>query len=363
VQPANPDPAHPPGPGEAFFRVLLEDYSDVIVVLGEDGTIRYATPSAVALFGSGPIVGARLPDLVGDDARPGVARALDQMLGRPGSEPGAGEQTWQIAGRHGQAVHVQVRVSDLRAASAVGGVVLTLRDVTGQRRTEDELRHLAVHDELTGLPTRRLFADRAAHAVAVARRAGTTAAIMYADLDDFKAVNDTLGHAAGDELLVAAAARLAAAVRDSDTTARLGGDEFAVVLENLRGPAAAGTFADRVIHAFSAPFALAEGQVSIGVSIGVATSADADDAAGVVACADLALAAAKSAGKEAWRAYDPAMARTRAAGRPARATRAAELEFPDPRPGLAGRRPPGGTAGQRNRTGPDRQPPQATVPY
>jgi len=304
VEPAHPDPAHPPGPGAAFFRLLLEDYTDVIVVLGEDGTIRYATPSAAALFGQGPIIGARLPDLVGDRARPDVARAVDQMLGRGGPDPGPGGEIWQIAGRDGQDVHVQVRSSDLRRAPAVGGLVLTLQDVTGQRERENELRRLAYYDVLTGLPNRRLFAERAAHAVTMARRAGTTAAVMFADLDDFKAVNDTLGHAAGDELLAAAAARLARAVRESDTTARLGGDEFAVVLENLPGPAAAGAFADRVVQAFSDPFTLAAGQVTIGVTIGVATTADSADTASILAHADLALYAAKAAGKQAWRAYD-----------------------------------------------------------
>ena len=364
MQPAYPDPAHPPGPGEAFFRVLLEDYTDVIVVLGEDGTVRYATPSAAALFGQGSIIGAPLPDLVGDDARPEVARAVDQMLGRAGPDPGPGGETWQIAGRDGQDVHVQVRSSDLRGAPAVGGLVLTLRDVTGQRDLENELRRLASHDALTGLPNRTLFADRAAHAVALARRADTTAAVMFADLDDFKAVNDTLGHTAGDELLAAAAARLAGAVRESDTTARLGGDEFAVLLENLPDPAAAGAFAGRVVQAFSDPFTLAAGQVTVGVTVGVATTADSADTAGLLAHADLALYAAKTAGKRVWRAYDAAMTGSMPAPRETRAHAAevSNLAFPDPRPGMTGRRAPGGTAGPRNRTagGEDRQRPQIT---
>jgi diguanylate cyclase (GGDEF)-like protein/PAS domain S-box-containing protein len=364
VQPADPDPAHPPGPGEAFFRVLLEDYTDVIVVLGEDGAIRYATPSAAALFGRGPIIGARLPDLVGDDARPEVTHAVDRMLGRTGPDAGPGGETWQITGKDGRDVHVQVRSSDLRAVPAVSGLVLTLRDVTSQREHESELRRLASYDALTGLPNRTAFADRAAHAVALAYRTGTTAAVMLADLDDFKAVNDTLGHPAGDELLTAAAARLAGAVRESDTAARHGGDEFVMLLENLPGPAAAGAFADRTVQAFSAPFILAAGQVTIGVTIGVATTADSTDVEGLLAHADLALYAAKAAGKQAWRAYDAAMTGSMPAPGRTR-THAAEisnLEFPDPRPGTTGRRAPGKPAGPRNRTaaGEDRQRPQIT---
>lgn len=272
------------------------------MVLGDDGAIRYANAAAVALLGRGPVEGARLPDLVGDDARPEVAGAVGQMLDRTG--PGPGEQTWHIPGPHGQAVYLQVRVSDLRAATPVGGLLLTLRDVTGQLR-----------DEMTGLLGRRLFDDRAEHAVAVARRAGTTLAIVFVDLDDFGNVNTALGHPAGDELLAAAAARLAKVARPSDTIGRRGehADEFAVILENLRVPADARKFARRVVRAFSAPFDLAAGQVSISVSVGVATSADADTAAGILARADLAMLAVKRAGKGAWRAWDPAMARSPAA--------------------------------------------------
>jgi diguanylate cyclase (GGDEF)-like protein/PAS domain S-box-containing protein len=346
-----PDPAHPPGPGEAFFRVLLETQSDVIVVLAEDGAVRYATPSAAALFGEGSIIGARLPDLVGDDARPEVARALDQVLRRAGPDADPGEGTWQVAGRGGQALHLQVRISDLRGAPAVGGLVLILRDVTGQHEREHDLRRQASHDALTGLPNRALFADRAAHVVARASGTGTTAAVLYVDLDDFKEINDTLGHAAGDELLVAAAARLAGVAREHDTTARLGGDEFAMVLQDLPDPAAAGAFADRAVRAFSDPFALgAAGQVTVGVTVGVATTADSTDPDELRRYADLALYAAKAAGKGTWRAYSPAPPGGMPGGRPAR-TRPpgiSNLDFPDARPGI-GDRPPGTTPGPRNR--------------
>ena len=116
--------------------------------------------------------------------------------------------------------------------------MLTLRDVTEQRQLEEELKHQAFHDALTGLPNRLLFQDRIGAAVAAARRDGTTAGVLFVDLDDFKVVNDTMGHGVGDELLVAAAARLAGLVRESDTAARLGGDEFALLIDNAADPAA-----------------------------------------------------------------------------------------------------------------------------
>ena len=308
MEPADPGRPGAQLSGEGFFRALLEADRDVTVVLGEGGVIRYATPSAAMLLGPGPAVGARLADLVGDGARAVVDREVRQMLGGAWAapDPGEGEITWRIDGPGGRRVHVEVRCSDLPAAAA-GGIVLTLRDVTSQREREEKLRRMAFHDTLTGLPNRVLFADRAWHAVAVARRTGTTAAVLFIDLDDFKDVNDTLGHAAGDELLKATATRLARAVRESDTAARLGGDEFAAVLETLPSPAAAGAFAGRIVKAFGEPFPLEGGQASVGVSVGVATTADSPDADGILACADRALYVVKASGKGGWLPFDASM--------------------------------------------------------
>ena len=307
MHPADPDRAHPPGPGENFFRALLEEHTDIVVVLGEDGVIRYATPSAASLFGSGPIVGARLSDLVGEDARRDVAEEVDDMLSRPIPHPPDLEGIWQIAGRDGRNLSVAVRGSDLRGTPAVGGLVLTLRDVTAQRNRENELQRRVSYDRRTGLLNAEEFEKRAAHAVTLARGNGTTAALMFVDLDYFKVVNDTHGHLVGNELLAAAGARLDGAVRESDTTGRWGGDEFAVLLENLPGPASVAPFANRVVQAFSRPFALSVGQVAISVSVGVSTTADSADTAGLLDHADRALYAVKNAGRGAWQAYDDAM--------------------------------------------------------
>jgi diguanylate cyclase (GGDEF)-like protein/PAS domain S-box-containing protein len=351
-----PGPARPPGPGEAFFRVLIENSADVIILLGGDGTVRYATPSAAALFGAGPdIIGARLADLASESARDDVDGTVTRMLAGPGPAPDG--ETWRLTGADGQDMHVEVRGSDLRGASEVAGIMLTLRDVTAQRAAESDLRHRALHDALTGLPNRVAFADRARHAADMARRTATTAAVLYIDLDDFKSVNDTLGHQAGDELLQAVAGRLqAVARRGSDTAARLGGDEFAMISEGLPAPAAAGELAGRVVHAFSEPFSLHPGQdtveVRIGVSVGVATTADSGDIDEIHRCADLALYAAKAAGKQTWRAYDPTATAAMPAPAESRA-RAAEvsgLGFPDPRPGLAG---PGPRSGPVPRPAPE----------
>jgi diguanylate cyclase (GGDEF)-like protein/PAS domain S-box-containing protein len=288
---------------EAYFRTLVQDTSDAILIVGDDGMVRYATPSAATIFGNVIVEGVPLPDLVQDDEREDLGRALARMREHAGRRSYFEEL--RITRRDGVSVRVQVRCSDLRAESTVGGLVLTLRDVTEQHQLEEELKHRAFHDALTGLPNRLLFQDRAARGLAATRRGGTVAGVLFVDLDDFKVVNDTMGHSVGDELLVAAAARLSSVVRDSDMAARLGGDEFAVLVEGVPDSAAVDAFAERIVTAFGQPFTLAAGSVLSTATVGVATTQDSADVDELLRHADLALYAAKSAGKRQWRRYLP----------------------------------------------------------
>ena len=290
---------------EAYFRTLVQDTYDVILIVGDDGAVRYATPSAMSIFGNVSVEGRYLWDLVIDGGRDDVIRALTRMRRYVGNT--SGYEDWQIARRDGLSVQVQVRCSDLRGDSTVRGLVLTLRDVTEQRQLEDELKYRAFHDALTGLPNRLLFQDRAAHALARAKRDGTTIGVLFVDLDDFKVTNDTMGHSVGDQLLAAAAMRLSAMVQESDTAARLGGDEFALLIERFTDPAAVEAFAERVVRAFSEPFALADGSVLTTATVGVATTEDSADLDELLRHADLALYAAKTAGKRQWRRYLPVL--------------------------------------------------------
>jgi len=180
-----------------------------------------------------------------------------------------------------------------------------LRDVTEQHQLEEELKHRAFHDALTGLPNRLLFQDRAACGLVATRRDRTIAGVLFVDLDDFKLVNDTMGHSVGDELLVAAGARLSSVVRNSDMAARLGGDEFAVLVEGVADSAAVDAFAERIVTAFAEPFTLAAGSVLSTATIGVATTEESADVDELLRHADLALYAAKAAGKRQWRRYQP----------------------------------------------------------
>jgi len=290
---------------EELFKELVQDASDAILIIDDDDTVRYASPSASAIYGDVVIVGThvrRLAAAADVEWSPGSPSA-----GAPdGGQSGFSEQ-WRITRHDGQIMRVRVRRSDLRNRPSVQGRVVTLRDVTEERRLQEELHHRAFHDALTELPNRVLFADRAGHSLALARRTGTITAILFIDLDDFKDVNDTLGHAIGDELLIAFARRLATIARESDVAARISGDEFALLLDNLRGPAEADAFAERAMAAFSEPFNLSEGPVTMTATVGVATSDESDNVEEMTRHADLALYAAKAAGKHGWQRYSPAL--------------------------------------------------------
>jgi len=288
--------------GETLFRTLVQDALDVILVLGSDMTIKYASSSATRLYGDIQVKGANLHHLTADS---------EQIMTYTPFDPATSEEIYnglfRITRHDGQRLLVEVRSTDLRHDETVQGWVLTIRDVTEQHQLEDQLKHQAFHDTLTGLPNRALFTDRAEHAIAVAQRNGTIAAVLFVDLDDFKVVNDTMGHAVGDELLAEVADRLRSVVRKADTAARFGGDEFALLIESLPDPGAVEGFADRVIAAFNGPFELSSGSVLAGATVGVATTADGSDVGELMQHADLALYAAKSEGKRRWHRYASAL--------------------------------------------------------
>ncbi|WP_133379035.1 putative bifunctional diguanylate cyclase/phosphodiesterase [Klenkia marina] len=274
---------------------LAADSADALVVVD---------PTGVPLGGLGLPAPSALWAAVGA-ADPAGRRDLLERAGRsPGRVcsaelPGA-DGTW-----------VQLRVVDRSAEPDVGGLVVTLQDVTDRRRMQDELAHQAFHDVLTGLANRALFDDRVTHALARTGRTGVDPTVLSLDLDGFKAVNDTLGHPAGDELLRQVATRLLDQVRPADTVARLGGDEFAVLLEPGRGdtPEDHRAVADRLLAALTPPFTVAGRTVRVGVSIGLATAdPDEDPSTGyLLRDADTALYRAKRAGKARVVVFEPGM--------------------------------------------------------
>jgi diguanylate cyclase (GGDEF)-like protein/PAS domain S-box-containing protein len=292
---------------EAYFRTLVHDTSDVILIVDDQGRIRYATPSARSIFGDVPVDGEYLWDLVQPDERQEITRALAEMRRGEGAEGGEVGQDWRITARDGSYVEVEVRCSDLRHEPTVGGLVLTLRDVTEQRQLERELKYRAFHDSLTGLPNRVLFQERVVRALARSRHANGIVGVLFIDLDDFKVTNDTMGHSVGDELLVAAGMRLSALITGTGTAARLGGDEFGLLIEDAADRAAVENLAEAIVLAFQEPFTLAIGSAIVTATVGVATSEDATSTSDLIRSADLALYAAKSAGKRQWRRYQPVL--------------------------------------------------------
>jgi diguanylate cyclase (GGDEF)-like protein/PAS domain S-box-containing protein len=181
------------------------------------------------------------------------------------------------------------------------------QDVTDRKRAEQALAHQALHDSLTGLANRALFGDRLEHALARQVRAGTLSAVLFIDLDDFKTVNDGLGHAEGDQLLVAVSERLAAGLRAEDTAARLGGDEFAILLEGLREPDRAEAVARRLMETLRDPFDIDGSLITISGSIGIAVAGPGSDPRELLRQADVAMYRAKSEGKNRFCVFEPGM--------------------------------------------------------
>ena len=190
----------------------------------------------------------------------------------------------------GEPRHLEVRLlPDMDQGGNVLGCFSLTTDITEHKRVEERIQRVAHHDSLTGLPNRLLFDDRLDHAIAAARRDSRQVALLFIDLDLFKPVNDTLGHAVGDDLLKGVAARIRQAVREADTVARVGGDEFTVILAGAGTAGEAATVAGKIGEALSVPFQLGNPRqdVQIGASIGIATfPADASDASGLVQAAD-----------------------------------------------------------------------------
>jgi diguanylate cyclase (GGDEF)-like protein/PAS domain S-box-containing protein len=196
-----------------------------------------------------------------------------------------------------------------RVDGATIGRVWSFRDVTDRKRLEDELAHQAFHDSLTNLANQALFRDRVKHALLRHSRRNSGLTVLFLDLDNFKTINDSLGHTAGDELLIAVSQRVTGCLRTGDTAARLGGDEFAVLLEETSSRQDAVDVADRIIAALRLPIALASKDVVVSASIGIAFAVEGIEADQLLRNADLAMYTAKSHGRARHEVFEPEMHR------------------------------------------------------
>jgi diguanylate cyclase (GGDEF)-like protein/PAS domain S-box-containing protein len=280
---------------------LLEHASDAFVALDADWRVTSCNPAAQTVFGVGREV---LVGRVAWDALPAPAIAALEPVARQAAVEHAPVEVEAELPPSDAATGV--RWLEVRAIPGPDGVAILARDVTARvraeralRESEAQFRHQALHDPLTGLANRALFSDRVAHALTRASRDGTAAAVLYLDLDGFKRLNDTLGHAAGDECLATAAERLRGAVRTNDTVARLGGDEFAVLLEGTHADEAeaeAVEVARRVVAALRAPVVLEGRGRRLSASVGIAAAGGRASSADLLRRADRAMYAAKAGG-------------------------------------------------------------------
>jgi diguanylate cyclase (GGDEF)-like protein/PAS domain S-box-containing protein len=291
---------------EARFRSLVQHSSDVIIVTRANGTMRFVSPSASRVFGYDPseMVGRPLVTLLHPDDRDRAATLFEHTACTPGV---TGPVEWRFRQPDGSWLHAEILATNLTGDPSVKGIVLNTRDVSERKRLEEQLTHQAFHDPLTGLANRALFRDRVSHALALAQRQTHPITVLFLDLDDFKKVNDSLGHAEGDRLLIAAAERFLSCARAADTVARLGGDEFAILIERATEPDVRSELLDRLATAMGHPFTLSGNQVQVTASIGVATATPGDTADDLLRNADVAMYAAKRRGKGRSETYESRM--------------------------------------------------------
>ena len=290
---------------EARFRSLVQHSSDLIFVIDAGGVIQFASSSAQRLIGYQPdaLVGVDLVALAHGDDADVVASFVRVAAALPGVSP---PSEWRLRGTDDTIVQVEAIASNRLDDDAVRGIVINARDVGERKALLDQLAHQAFHDPLTGLANRALFYDRVSHALELGQREGRAVTVLFLDLDGFKEINDTMGHAEGDHLLRMVANRLRACARATDTVARLGGDEFAVLVEDTAVARSTERLIERIREQMAFPFTLATGDVFISASIGSASTfgGDVDE---VLRHADVAMYAAKRAEKGSHRAFDRTM--------------------------------------------------------
>jgi diguanylate cyclase (GGDEF)-like protein/PAS domain S-box-containing protein len=282
---------------EERFRALVEHASDLILVLGSDRRVTYMSPGAA----EARVLERRREELRWGDLTHPEDKALSLGLFARVRAAAPGQtlrEQFRLADDGNGIRWIDVHATNHLDHPAIRGIVVNARDITEQRRAEQLLVEQAVRDPLTGLPNRRWFLDALARATARATRSGRPVGVLLADVDDFKLVNDTLGHAAGDRLLVELAQRVSGALRPSDTVARLGGDEFVVLAEDLEHARHGAAVAERIAEAASGHYDVgASLRPRIALSMGVSTSRGEVDPDTLLSHADAALYEAKRRGR------------------------------------------------------------------
>lgn len=295
---------------EHELRLLTDRSGDFLARLSPQLEIRFASPACLRLLGYTPeqLAGRRVVDLVVEEDRPALREAASRLAGEESTTV-----VCRVRRRDGRLVWFESTIAPIRDdAGELTELVCVARDVTERKAAELQLAHQALHDSLTGLPNRTLFLDRLRHALRRRVRRGTgVLAVLFLDVDRFKVVNDSLGHGAGDRLLIDVAGRLDEALRPADTVARFGGDEFTVLCEDIAGELEAVAIAQRIVDVFAEPFEVDGREVFLSTSVGIAlatgTVTDPARSEDLIRDADAAMYRAKERGKARYELFDAAL--------------------------------------------------------
>ncbi len=297
---------------ETSLRMLINFSGEGIFGLDRSGRFTFINPVAVRLMGhlaADELLGQAMPSLF---LRAAAVEPADGETDNPAARitgvlrdglPLHEEEAW-FTRADGSRLAVEYRAHPLISEGEILGVVVTFSDITQRKQTQDRIWRQANYDALTGLPNRDLLDDRLERALSQARRRDSQVAVLFVDLDNFKAANDRFGHDAGDTILREAARRMAACLRDTDTVARLGGDEFLIVLPLLESRQDAEFVAEKIVEQLAQSFVLPAGVAQISASIGIAYfPEDADTADKLLRNADHAMYRAKDAGRSTYRLF------------------------------------------------------------
>lgn len=287
---------------EERLRVIGAAAQDAIIMMDNKGRIAFWNDAAQRIFGYAE------PETRGRKLHELIVPAPYRVDFEEGLDVAATTAEGRVIGKTLELAGLRKDGTQIVTEHSISGVsidrqwhtICIVRDITERKQLEERIRHLANFDNLTGLPNRTLFYDRLSQAINLAQRNRHELALLYLDLDRFKAVNDTWGHDAGDDVLKVSAERIQAQVRESDTVARIGGDEFAVILPRIASPQDAAVVAGKIVEALCAVFPLADpgrGSIEIGASVGIAIfPRDGEGMDALFKAADSAMYIAKQSG-------------------------------------------------------------------
>ena len=295
-----------------WHEMVLKSAGEGIFGLDLHGKVTFANPAALEMTGwsTQDLLGRPLHNLLPHTNPDDAPYPREQCPIYAALEDGATysrdvEVFWR---KDGTSFPVEYTSTPILEDGDIVGAVVTFQDIAERKALEEQLHYQAFHDPLSDLPNRALFMDRLEHALTRANRRGSKLAVLFTDLDNFKVINDSLGHEVGDQLLVAIAERLKACLRPEDTAARLGGDEFTILVEDISSVGEGVQIAKRIAERLQPPFALGEHEVFATVSTGIALSSTAhEQAADLLRHADLAMYRAKRRGKARYEVFEPSM--------------------------------------------------------